>query len=549
MRVWGGWLFCTALATLTNCSASPAVVAAQDGGTDALAEASTDAGCGSPSACASTNEGRTAARLEAVRTDGSALSVFLTAMPKGGDLHNHLSGAVYAETFLNWAQADGLCVSTSSHTLVAKSQCGGTNAPIPDPGNDLYDRVVRAWSMQDFANSAGESGHDHFFATFGKFGLAAGSHRADMIADVVARAAGENQIYVELMAGFTGAAATLGAEVRGGGKPAITVLELPDYYEALIANAKWSGVLASINKYIDDTDKDARTAMGCSGNPVPPACEVTVRYQAQTSRSASAHELFAEWTAAFEVAKTEKRMVGLNLVGPEDGSSALRDYELHMAMLGFLHDKYVATEASPLRIALHAGELSSGVLAAGNQSHLTFHIRRAVEVAHASRIGHGADVLLETDSTGLLAEMAKAGVLAEICLASNDQILELSGAAHPLSDYISAGVPVALATDDQGVARSSLALEHRRAVIDQQLDYRTLKRLARWSLEKSFASGKSLWQSLESMSTVADCQPDGTFWLGDISPPSACKTLLSTSDRARLEWELERRFVAFEQVQ
>ncbi len=548
MQLRSAWLVCAALVTLSGCSASSAINASpSDGGSEAQSDASIDAACSTT--CAIANETRTAAKLEALRADPSALSVFLAAMPKGGDLHNHLSGAVYAETFLTWAQSDGLCVSTSSHTLVAKSQCGGTNAPIPEPGSDLYDRIVRAWSMQDFTKGSNESGHDHFFATFGKFGLAAGSHRADMIADVATRAASENQLYLELMAGFTSTAGTLGAEVRGGGKPAITVDELPAFYEALVGHAKWPTALASISKYIDDTDRDAQSAMGCGGNPLPPACQVTVRYQAQTSRSSPSHELFAEWTAAFEIAKTEKRLVGLNLVGPEDGSAALRDYELHMAMLGFLHDKYIATEASPLRIALHAGELSSAVLSSGNQNHLTFHIRRAVEVAHASRIGHGADALLETDSTSLLTQMAKGGVLVEICLASNDQILELSGASHPLASYLSAGVPVALATDDQGVARSSLALEHRRAVIDQKLDYITLKRLARLSLEKSFASGKSLWQTMDPVAPTAACLPDGAFALGAAAPTQACKALLDVSEKARLEWELERRFVAFEQVQ
>ena len=36
----------------------------------------------------------------------------------------------------------------------------------------------------------------------------------------------------------------------------------------------------------------------------------------------------------------------------------------------------------------------------------------------------------------------------EICLASNDIILDVSGAAHPLHDYLAEGVPVALATPD-----------------------------------------------------------------------------------------------------
>ena len=38
-------------------------------------------------------------------------------MPKGGDLHMHLSGAVYAETFLKEAASDKLCVNPNPKSL------------------------------------------------------------------------------------------------------------------------------------------------------------------------------------------------------------------------------------------------------------------------------------------------------------------------------------------------------------------------------------------------------------------------------------------------
>jgi hypothetical protein len=83
------------------------------------------------------------------------------------------------------------------------------------------------------------------------------------------------------------------------------------------------------------------------------------------------------------------------------------------------------------------------------------YLRKAVEVAYAERIGHGVAVLGETDSTGLLAQLKQLGVMVEIGLSSNIQILEVSGSGHPLASYIQSGVPVALATDDQGVSRSA----------------------------------------------------------------------------------------------
>jgi hypothetical protein len=46
-----------------------------------------------------------------IRQDPPALRAFLRAFPKGADLHSHLSGAIYAENYIQWA-ADLPCAST-----------------------------------------------------------------------------------------------------------------------------------------------------------------------------------------------------------------------------------------------------------------------------------------------------------------------------------------------------------------------------------------------------------------------------------------------------
>src|ERR1039458_1565717 len=89
--------------------------------------------------------------------------------------------------------------------------------------------------------------------------------------------------------------------------------------------------------------------------------------------------------------------------------------------------------------------------------------------------------------------MARHNVMVEICLTSNQGILGVQGRQHPLAMYLKAGVPVALATDDEGVSRSEMTLEYERAVLDQGLDYITLKKMARTSLEHAFLPGVSLW--------------------------------------------------------
>src|SRR3954453_2646972 len=53
-------------------------------------------------------------------SDRAMLRQILQAMPKGGDLHNHLSGSTYAESYLRYAADDNICVDTVKLTI---TQC------------------------------------------------------------------------------------------------------------------------------------------------------------------------------------------------------------------------------------------------------------------------------------------------------------------------------------------------------------------------------------------------------------------------------------------
>src|SRR5580658_7429493 len=64
-------------------------------------------------------EARTALIYEANLHQGpEALRAFLVDFPKGADLHVHLSGAVYAETFIRDAVEDGACVDPVALSFV-----------------------------------------------------------------------------------------------------------------------------------------------------------------------------------------------------------------------------------------------------------------------------------------------------------------------------------------------------------------------------------------------------------------------------------------------
>ena len=507
-----------------------------------------DGGCGSPVACAALAAEQNASdKLASISGDDAALTDFLTRMPKGADLHNHLSGAVYAETYLDWAKTEGgFCITTSSLSL--SSTCGSTNVPVPSPGEPLFTQLVQAWSMEGFVPSPAESGHDHFFATFGKFGAVSGTHHGAMLADVMARAASENEVYIEPMLTSNSTAQNLGASLWGDNHPGVwlSASDLPAFRDKLMAASGWSNAVNKVRTDVNASEATARQLLGCDGSQPSEACAVGVRYATYISRSGHTAGVFAQMLAAFEAAKLEPRLVALNLVGPEDSSTALSRYDDAMGMLGYLYDTYTATGLSPLRVTLHAGELAPAYTPSSYNISTIDHVRKAVQVAHAERIGHGLDVLLESNPTELLDELHQKNVLVEICLSSNIQILEIGGTDHPLASYLDHGVPVALATDDQAVSRSSITGEHMRAVQDQHLDYVQLKAMARNSLEHAFLPGESLWLSVEDLTPVAACANTATTYLGEDPVPAACEQFLSTSARAQHQWELERRFRAFE---
>jgi hypothetical protein len=112
----------------------------------------------------------------------------------------------------------------------------------------------------------------------------------------------------------------------------------------------------------------------------------------------------------------------------------------------------------------------------------------------------------------LLKEMATKRVMAEINLTSNDVILNVKGADHPLPMYRQYHVPVALSTDDEGVSRINLTHEYVRAAMTYPLTYSDFKQMVRTGLEHSFLPGDSLWE-----------QPGP--WESYAHPRAACRSL------------------------
>jgi len=486
-------------------------------------------------------EQRASLSLQAVRSNPLDLRNLLFKMPKGADLHNHLYGALYAESWIRNAAEDHLCIDPAAiqgtkpvFSSVDDSQsqsCANGKIPASDALKDqnLYDNLIDAFSMRGFVPSSGVTGHDHFFNAFIKFSGVSESHLGEWLDEIATRADRQNEQYIELMhtPDFSHSAKA-GYEIGW-------MDDLSAFRNALLAK----GIAPDITtaRAAIDSQEAIRVQREHCGQPdASSACRVEIRYLCQVLRGFPKQQVFAQTIFCFELASIDPRFLGVNFVMPEDGYISMTDYALQMRMVGFLHSLY-----PKVHISLHAGELAPGLV---TYEGLCCHIRLAVEQGAAERIGHGVDVMYEERPHQLLKEMAAKHVMVEINLTSNDVILGIVGQDDPLPVYRKFGVPVALSTDDEGVSRIDLTHEYVRAVETYGLTYLDLKQMVRTGLEHNFLAGDSLWAVKDKFTApIGACAHD---LLGTDKPSPTCAAFLQSSHKARQQWELEHRFHEFE---
>ncbi len=481
------------------------------------------------------------------------LYALLKNFPKGADLHMHLSGAVYAETFIAEAAKQHLCIaSVSAGTPAVPTGQGAVQFVTPSgkecdagqvPSGEifkhqaLYDALVDSLSMRAFVPTQGINGHDQFFATFGRFNALQG-FEGEWLDEVATRAAAQNEQYLEIMntppfGGAIGIARRIGWPI--GSEQSISRDMLAKLRDAMLA-AGLRDEVATDRKALDTMEQQRNSIERCGTPAAGPGCAVKTKYLYQILRGFSPEQVFAQTLLGFESASADPRFVGLNFVMPEDGYLSMRDYHLQMQMLDYLHTVY-----PKVRVTLHGGEVAPGLVPPDG---MTFHIREAIDLGHALRIGHGVDVLYEKDPDALLKQMAAQHISLELNLTSNDVILGVKGKDHPIAAYRAAHVPYSLCTDDEGVSRIDLTHEYVKGVQEQNLEYADLKQSARTSLEHSFLAGPSLYIEQDHYAhKVAACSASIT---AASKPSPACEAFLATSEKAREQWELERRLAEFE---
>ena len=413
-----------------------------------------------------------ATRFELARRSTPELIAFLRRMPKGADLHNHISGATYSDYLIDSARRNGKRFNTATLSFTDDEDPDTVSMAAFEADFRLIVAFRNAVSMRGwYPNSA--SGHDHFFATFPRIGTA-GRSAGEMLAEVMARNAYQNVQYLEMMA------TTAPVEVVAKFRAAYRGLDLNNLEASFAPFAELTrdpAVAAAFTRELDAWEVEALTLLD-EQYGLPPEQAPMVRYIPQLDRVGSLDVFFGAAVLFMTAVKADERIVAVNLVAPEGLPSARRQFDAQMRILDFLWRRM---GEPPL--TLHAGELS---LRESPVEPMWDRVRRTIDEGHARRIGHGTSVAWERDLVGLLEQMRAQQILVEVSLSSSEAILGIAHEDHPFDLYRRAGVPLCVCTDDEGVSRSNLTMEYVVAVRRYDLNYAEVKRLVRNCVDHTF---------------------------------------------------------------
>ena len=391
-------------------------------------------------------------RFEVIKKTAKPAELYslLYALPKGGDLHNHLGGAVRPEWWYELATNPALNGGDTIYTRVKFSH-------TPDTGEELtLFRNIRGYTYRQLppAVQADYVRLDQLAPELKQAWL--DSLRLDRPDE--GRAEFFGQLFQRIGQMFQSPhinAESIVWNMKAFGAENLHYLEGQTHVRGMTDN---EGNAISAEQYTDFLRQ--RLAQ-----PDAVATGVTLRLQLAVLRFLPNAEQSLEEEYGF-VAANRDLFVGLNLVGIEDNG--------HGYPRRFLEKFRELRRRYPtLALSIHAGERD------GPDTHI-----RDTLLLGASRIGHGVNILKDPD-TYLL--MRGNHWLVECNLISNrllEYVPDLS--KHHFPELLRTGVPVCLNTDDRGMWDSNLTDEYYTAVTTYNLSWEEVVQIGRNSLTYSF---------------------------------------------------------------
>ncbi|MEM6709444.1 MAG: adenosine deaminase [Pseudomonadota bacterium] len=378
---------------------------------------------------------------------------FLYAMPKGGDLHNHITGSVHSEWYLEEALAAAQ-YGYRYFTKVRINNCRYTRGEGPVSYFLLYRNITAA---QHAALDACEQ------AEYKPLTELAGDERVRWLNSIRLDKAyeGRNEFFETHWQRIDalGANPYLVAEILVRNMKAFGAEGL-SYLEAQVPVFGFqtpSGESIEPQAVIDLYTERLEEADALESG-------VTVRLQVSLLRFLPNAEQQLE--VLYRLAAANDLLVAVNMVGREDNDKGypLRFLKTLRSLRQRLHG---------VRLSIHAGEVDEP-----NE-----HVRDTLLLG-ADRIGHGVNLITDPDTLLLFRH---GPYLVEINLISNlllEYVQQYS--QHPFPEYLRIGVPVALSTDDRGMWDSTMTDEFYVAVTEFNLSWEEVKQLSRNSLSYSF---------------------------------------------------------------
>ncbi|MEX6688503.1 hypothetical protein QTN47_13400 [Danxiaibacter flavus] len=429
--------------------------------------------------------------FERIRNNTAELTAFFAQMPKGGDLHHHYSGSVYAETYIDYIVSKDYYLSLN--TLKVDSTASLDNAKISTlikAGQwPMYKaKLLEKWSVKDYDGVSYPS-DKQFFDTFGYFDIASSQQLDVGLLELKNRAKAENVSYIETMLKtipLTSALKNINRSYNEKLRQADSLQDevlLTKILDSLYATIIDSGAVACADTFNQTIEALHKKALIDDGS-------FKMRYMNYATRIKQPLDVFRSLVLSFISASRSKLIVGVNIVAPENDNVSMRDYRLHMLMFKYCHKKY-----DSVKYSMHAGELVLGMV---KPEELNWHIDAAVRMAGASRIGHGVDLPYERNAYDLLRYMASNKIAVEINLYSNEFILKVKDDQHPIRLYYTSKVPIVISTDDAGVLRTNLTEQF--VLLAKRypyISYRDIKSFVYNSIDYSFIKEDEVKEQLK----------------------------------------------------
>ncbi len=391
-------------------------------------------------------------RFETIKREATPEELYriLYAVPKGGDLHNHLGGAAFDDILWQLAIDKSVNGGQTFRTRVRINNCsGGCGTPLVyfhtvsdqtwsamspccreeyEPLEELSQKQRNDWLSSTRIDRDGE-GRDEFFEVIWPR-IDEVLRQAPLLAELAVknmeRFGEEGLRYVEFQLGPWNRA-------RGDQR-----LSEDEFHEILAARLAKPDALAS---------------------------GVSVRFQTNVVRFTPYAEERVEQSFAF-VDRHRDLWVSIDLVGREDNAKGypLRFLETFRKM----RRRYPA-----IGLAIHGGEVDK-----------PNHNVRDTLLLGATRIGHGTNLITDPDTLLL---MRTGNFAVEVSLVSNHLLGYVESVElHPFPEYLRLGIPVCLATDDRGMWDSNMTDEYFLAVTSFNLSWDEVVHVGRTSLEFAF---------------------------------------------------------------